>query len=148
MHNFVEEAYPFQQERRDRLKAAIERLTNLYAKCITRDDRQAAVRQLKVHQREHIAWERDTVWRQMINQERRGERVGQLGSHTERGEDAVLAVPTPMGRFKLTPKKISLIIAIITFVTLLNVQTVPGVEANNCFAILVFSTILWATEVC
>ena len=67
----------------------------------------------------------------MISQERRRERVGQLRCHTEQGEDVVLAVAASVGRFKLNLKQISLIIAIITFMTLINAQTVPGVGANT-----------------
>lgn len=150
MHNIVEQAYPFLQSSRDRLDDGISRLVVLYAKCVTRDDISAAKRQLKIHQREHIAWERDTVWRQMIGQERRGETDGQakaLGGHIEIEENAILAVGTPVGRFRLTKKHIALLVALIVFVTLLNVQVVEGAPANNCLAVLIFSTIMWATEV-
>ncbi|ELU40344.1 phosphate permease [Rhizoctonia solani AG-1 IA] len=83
MHNIVEKAAPFTQQCKDRLRNAISRTISLYAKCVTRGDISAALRQLRVHQREHIVWERDTVWRQMIGRERRGEgadgRVKALG---------------------------------------------------------------------
>lgn len=151
MHNVVEEAYPFKQETKDRLSGTINRLVTLYAKCITRDDLSAALRQLKVHQREHIAWERDTVWRLMISQDRHGDSDGHLralGGHIETEENAVVAVPTPVGRVRLTGKKIFLLVAIITFITLVNIRTFPTEEASRAFAVLVFSTILWATEVC
>ncbi|KAI5122725.1 hypothetical protein M0805_009810 [Coniferiporia weirii] len=149
MHNIVEEAYPFRQDTKDRLNGAVNNLVVLYAKCITREDTSAAVRQLKVHQREHIAWERDTVWRLMISQERHGERDGQvkaLGGHVREEESTAMAFSTPFGRLRLTAKKMFLAAAVAVFAVLLNVQTFPSVEANNCFAILVFSTILWATE--
>lgn len=110
-----------------------------------------ANRQLKMHQREHIAWERDTVWRQMIGKERRGENDGQLkaigATLVKEDESGLLDVSTPVGRFRLTKKKISLVVAVGLFITLLNVQTVEGEEANRCFAILMFSTVMWATEV-
>ena len=150
MHDVVEDAYPFRQTTRDRLNDAINRLVLLYAKCITRGDVQAAARQLRVFQREHIAWERDTVWRTMISQERRGEHDGQvkaLGGHAVEEESASLAVPTPIGKLRVTAKMLFLAIAVLVFAILLNVRTYPTTEANNCFAILVFSTILWATEV-
>jgi phosphate transporter len=40
------------------------------------------------------------------------------------------------------------IVSAVVFATLLNVQTVKGEEANRCFVVLVFATLLWATEVC
>ena len=149
MHNIVEEAYPFRQETKDRLREGINRLIALYAKCIVRDDTATAVRQLKIHQREHIAWERDTVWRQMINQERPGGRDGPqaLGGRADSEEASLLAVPTPVGKFRLKPRYMLLALAVVVFAVLLSTQTITEVAANNCFAILVFSTILWATEV-
>lgn len=150
MHDVVEDAYPFRQATKDRLNNAINHLVLLYAKCVTRDDVSIAARQLKVYQREHIAWERDTVWRTMISQERRGAHDGQmkaLGGHIEVEENAALAISTPVGRLRLTSKKGFLVAAFIVFAILLNVRVFSGTEANNCFAILVLSTILWATEV-
>ena len=124
---------------------------DLYARCVTKGDVTAARRQLKMHQREHIAWERDTVWRQMIGHARRGE--GEPGATRTLGgtlllepEKGLLDVETPAGRFKLTWKQIHLLIAVVVFVVLLNVNTISSVEANRCFAILIFATIMWATE--
>lgn len=54
MHNVVEKALPFTQTVKDRLNGAINRTINLYAKCVTRGDHSAAIRQLRVHQREHV----------------------------------------------------------------------------------------------
>lgn len=163
LHGPVENAYPFQTGTRDRLNDAIQRLTQLYAKCVTHNDHGAAQRQLKFHQREHIAWERDTVWRQMIGNARRGEQhalgsgiggagtavggpLGSLALPSEL-ETGLVQLPTPVGRFRLTRRKIYLLVAVIVFIILLNVRTLEAVEANNCFAILLFATILWATEV-
>ncbi|CAE7121172.1 unnamed protein product [Rhizoctonia solani] len=147
MHDIVEKAGPFIQPSKDRLTHAIDRTINLYAKCVTRGDHSAALRQLRVHQREHIVWERDTVWRQMIGKERRGEgadgRVKALGfgdvdSHAE-------PLLTIYG-LKLTKRKLVLVLAIALFVILLNVRIVEGKEANRCLALLLFATTLWATE--
>ena len=149
LHDVVEQAAPFQQASKDRLNTRIAMLIDLYARCVTRSDAIEARRQLKLHQREHIAWERDTVWRQMINQARRGEDMNNVllgGSLVLEPEKGILHVQTPVGRIKLTLKKLYLLLAVAVFIVLLNVQVVEGVEANKCFAILVFATILWATE--
>ncbi|QRW17947.1 transport protein [Rhizoctonia solani] len=147
MHNIVEKAAPFTQQCKDRLRNAISRTISLYAKCVTRGDISAALRQLRVHQREHIVWERDTVWRQMIGRERRGEgadgRVKALGlGHVDSQAEPLL---TAFG-LKLTKRKLVLLLAILLFVVLLNVHMVEGKEANRCLAILIFATVLWATE--
>lgn len=124
---------------------------DLYTRCVTRGDPTAARRQLKMVQREHIAWERDTVWRQMIGHARRGE--GEPGTVRTLGgtllvepEKGLLDVQTPAGHLKLTWRQIHLLIAITVFVVLLNVNTLASEEASRCLAVLVFATIMWATE--
>ena len=96
-----------------------------------------------------IVWERDTVWRQMIGKERRGESDGQVkalgGSIGHKGEP-LLIIRTPYGRFHINSKGVSLLAAGIVFTLLLNFPAVEGIEASRCFAILCFSTVLWATE--
>ncbi|KAH9918924.1 SPX domain-containing protein [Epithele typhae] len=149
LHDVVEQAKPFMQDSKDKLSTRISTLLDLYARCVTHGDEVEARRQLKLHQREHIAWERDTVWRQMINQARRGEELGQVplgGTLIAEPEKGLTHFRTPFGRVKLTSKKLCLVIAVVIFLVLLNVQIVDGVEANKCLAILVFATILWATE--
>lgn len=153
MHAVVEQAYPFTQASQADLADGIRRLTELCAKCVTHGDHTAAVRQLRIHQREHIAWERDTVWRQMIGKERRGEHDGRLKSvgvvvTADDASGTLLRIRTPIGHFHFTRKEAFFLVAVVIFSVLLNVQVVDGVEANSCFAILVFATVLWATEVC
>ena len=150
LHNVVEVSPPFTQTAKDRLNVNIDRLLDLYAKCVTHGDKIAARQQLRLHQRENIVWERDTVWRQMIGQQRRGEADTQdvLGATLVQGpEPTVVDIPTPVGRFKITKRSIFKVVAVAVFVLLLNVQVVEGGEANRCFAILALCTILWATEV-
>jgi phosphate transporter len=150
LHNVVEVSPPFTREAKDRLDVNINRLLDLYAKCVTHGDMTAARQQLRLHQRENIVWERDTVWRQMIGQQRRGEADTEdvLGATLVQGpESTVVVIPTPLGRFKITKRSIFRVVAVAVFVLLLNVQVVEGGEANRCFAILTLCTILWATEV-
>ncbi|KAI0667948.1 Sodium/sulfate symporter [Trametes maxima] len=151
LHGVVEQAVPFQQTTKDRLNGKISQLVELYSRCVTKGDTIEGRRQLKLHQREHIAWERDTVWRQMISQARRG--AGEDGGMMTMGGSLIveptrglLDIQTPIGRVKLTSKALYALVALVVFIVLLNVQVVDGVEANKCFAVLVFATILWATE--
>ncbi|KAG8906654.1 low-affinity phosphate transporter, partial [Tulasnella sp. 408] len=149
LHGKVELAYPFQNATKDRLSQVISDVIQLYARCVTRGSISAATKQLKIHQREQIVWERDTVWRQMIGRERRGESDGQvkaLGGTVDTKEEPLLAVPTPIGKFSITSKGVSLVAALLVFGLLLTFPMVEGEEANRCFAILCFSTVLWATE--
>ncbi|TFK34530.1 SPX domain-containing protein [Crucibulum laeve] len=146
LHEVVELAPPFTQASKDRLNDGISTLVSLYAKCVTRSDKVAAKTQLRLHQRESIAWERDTVWRQMIGRERRGEGDGILGT----GGATVIKEPeegiVKVGGFRVTKRMVWMAVAALVFVGLLNANTVDGEEANRCFAVLVFCTILWASE--
>jgi phosphate transporter len=145
MSNVVEKNAPFDSASRHALAEVQDRVLQLYAKCVTHGDVSVAKRHLKAHMREHIAWERDTVWRQMIANERRGEGSGG-GVPGPVKEEKELKIWTPIGPIGLGWKLIWVIVALTAFVILLNVNVVEGEPANRCFAILVFATILWATE--
>ncbi|KIP11029.1 hypothetical protein PHLGIDRAFT_114938 [Phlebiopsis gigantea 11061_1 CR5-6] len=151
LHDVVEQAVPFTQGAKDRLNHGVEALVQLYARCVTKGDAAMAKRQLRMNQREHIAWERDTVWRQMIGNARRGE--GEPGTVRTLGgtlllepEKGLVDVETPVGHLKFTRKHLCLIISVVTFIILLNVTVIDQPEANRCFAILIFATLMWATE--
>jgi hypothetical protein len=122
-------------------------LLQLYAKCVTHGDTAAAQRYLKLHLREHIAWERDTVWRQMIGRERRGEGGTPLGAPVDTTEEKAFEVRTRVGRFRFSRRSAWVVLSTLIFFILLNVQTIEEEEANRCFAVLVFVILLWATEV-
>lgn len=146
----MEQTVPFLPDSKDRLNGAVDRLIHLYTKCVARGNRNLAKQQLKLFQRENIAWERDTVWRQMIGRERRGEGVASnlLGATlVKEPQPGLFAIPTPFGRLFITRRFLYLVIALVVFAVLLNVEVVQGHEANRCFAVLVFCTVLWATEV-
>ncbi|KAH9070821.1 SPX-domain-containing protein [Lactarius deliciosus] len=146
LHDILEPTPPFDQASRTRIADAQSQLLQLYAKCVTFGDTAAAQRYLKLHLREHIAWERDTVWRQMIGRERRGENGTPLGVPVDTTVEKAFEVRTRVGRVRLSRRKAWVILSALVFALLLNVQTVEGEEANRCFAVLVFATLLWATE--
>lgn len=151
MQDVVEKAYPFLPATRAKLKEAIGQTVSLYAKCVTKNDISVANKQLRVHQREQIAWERDTVWRQMIDAERRGRAENDDDTDNE-GNQAIrpsthnFVFETPLGTIRFRKKKIFVLVGLAVFIFLLKYSVVSEVEANNCFAILVFATILWASE--
>ena len=150
LHEVVERSTPFTRASKDKLTEVLNLLTNLYTKCVAQGDRSFAVQQLRLHQRESIAWERDTVWRQMIGRERRGEgdTMDSVGAVLANPPDrAIISIPTPVGRFKITKKYVFRIFSVVVLVTLLNKTVLEEQEANRCLAILSFCTILWATEV-
>lgn len=99
-----------------------------------------------------MVWERDTIWRQMISQERRGEigdgDVKAIGdSPTKRMRPALFVIRTRFGNFRFTRRWLFFLIALSVLLWLLANPILDRVEPSNCFAILCFATILWATEV-
>lgn len=163
----VEKEYPFLVETRDALNEKIANTEEIYARVCTDGDVPAAKKELKLHLREHVVWERNTVWRDMIGIERKaqaaalGIRKALLGGKREAQgttdeESKELAISTPVGKIKLprwcptwlfSANMATLIISLAVFFTLLFTPTFKAVEQANCLAMLVFVSILWATEV-
>lgn len=155
MKTIVEKSPPFLPENKTRLQAQIERLTSLYARVVTRGDLEKASRQLKGYLREHVVWERNTVWREMVAMERTGGWKGAGGTQpqVQSGQDAGTKseIKTPVGRVVL-PSWINRsfvfgIVALAVFVGLLNTPWFERPEERNCLALLAFVTIMWAAEV-
>ena len=164
----VEKEHPFLVETREALNEKISNVQEIYARTWTDGDVIAAQKELKLHLREHVVWERNTVWRDMIGIERKAqaaalgirstllgrERTTQDGSDEETKE---IEVRTPVGKIKLprwcprwlfSASMATLLISIGVFFVLIVTPTFKSVEQSNCLAMLVFVSILWATEVC
>lgn len=163
----VDTAYPFKDETRKVVEENISKMEDAYAEVVTGGDEQLARKDLRSHLREHVVWERNTVWRELIGIERRGEaaRLGQslLGQGQNaapkrlQGDDdkapAFKQVNTPLGRLALpswlaSTSMLTLIISLVAFFLLLFLPIMERPEQQNCLAMLVFVSLLWATEVC
>ncbi|KAF9949116.1 low-affinity phosphate transporter [Mortierella alpina] len=148
MNQVVLQAYPFKQETTAKLQEQIDRVTSIYAKIFTNGDVEVAKRSLKMHLKEHMVWERNTIWRDMIGIERKSQAVGvRASSALAKGP---VVIKTPCGSFQL-PEFLSrdvfvMALCCIVFIVLLNVELFEQPEQQNCFAILVFASMLWATE--
>lgn len=161
MSKVVDATFPFETVTQERLAAALKTLIPLYADLATNGDQDMAVKQLNAHLREHVVWERNTVWREMIGLERRGWGGGAAGSSKRGATDIPIVQPqasesknefvTPVGRFALpawfTSQVVAGTFAAGLFVVLLNAKWFDRVEEQNCLALLAFVTIFWALEV-
>lgn len=163
---FVYPAYPFQQSTMDELAHKLERIESAYAQIGTKGDLAEAKRELRLHLREHVVWERNTVWREMIGIERKAQAanigVAQtlLGRDTTGGkvrrqgdemDSEMKEVATPIGRYRCPQWLISrafwtLLACIAIFVVLLLVPIMEVPEQQNCLAMVIFVSLLWATE--
>jgi len=167
LKKYVYPAYPFQQSTMDRLTQNLERLETAYAQLCTKKDIAEAKRELRLHLREHVTWERNTVWREMIGIERKAQaanigitqtllgRDSTGGKIRRQGDDAepeLKEVSTPIGKYRCPQWLISrtfwiLVACISVFVVLLVVPIMEKPEQQNCLAMVVFVSLLWATEV-
>jgi phosphate transporter len=164
----VKPAYPFQPSTMDRLSEHLNRVEQAYADVVTRGDLDVARRELRLHLREHVVWERNTVWREMIGIERkaqaanlgiRGTILGQENDgkrarlQGDNEDSAMKEVQTPVGRYSCPKFLLSstfwvLVMTIAVFAILLMVPIMEEPEQQNCLAMVVFVSLLWATEVC
>lgn len=165
MAKIVEPAYPFQDATIKGIEEHISKMEKAYTEIVTNGDEGAAKRDLRSHLREHVVWERNTVWRDLIGMERRAE-AASLGrallgrgdnkkSRLQGDDDATpetKEVVTPIGRFTcpvwlFSSAMFTLLGIIVVFFVLLFVPIMEKAEQQNCLAMLVFVSLLWATEV-
>ncbi|KAL4928594.1 putative plasma membrane phosphate transporter Pho87 [Aspergillus undulatus] len=163
----VSRAYPFLNETMEKVEGRIGQIEQLYADLTTTGDLDLAKRELRLHLREHVVWERNTVWREMIGIERKaqaanvGLRRTLLGGDADpttarrQGDEQAVStkeVRTPLGVFSAptwlcSANFATLVVVIVVFATLLSVRIMEKPEQQNCLAMLVFVSLLWATEV-
>lgn len=147
----LNEAYIFSHSTEEALEDRIDEVTGVFARAATDGDMHLATQQLRLNLREHVVWERNTVWRDMIGMERRAYAanasetvVGDKGA--EKGPDYVklgsFVLPTRL--FSMQSLKVLLILFI--FIALLAFPLLDSVEQSNCLAVVVFASLMWATE--
>ncbi|EED16754.1 plasma membrane phosphate transporter Pho87, putative [Talaromyces stipitatus ATCC 10500] len=166
MNGTVSPAYPFTDSTGNHVDENIRRIEHVYAEIVTRNDLSLARRELRLHLREHVVWERNTVWREMIGIERKAQAANMGIRRTLLGgdhdpstaqrqgdvESKGKEIETPLGRWYFPEwmcslSFFSLVGIIIVFAILLSVPIMEKPEQQNCLAMLVFVSLLWATEV-
>lgn len=161
-------AYPFRQSTMEHIDENIGKVEKMYADVVTKGHVATAKRELRLHLREHVVWERNTVWRDMIGIERKAQAANMGlrrtllgGDHDpenvrlqgdEPDETGMKELVTPVGRFTC-PRWVfssgffALIGIFAIFIVLLTVPIMKQREQQNCLALLVLVSLLWATEV-
>ena len=168
LRNNVTPAYPFKQETIGHIDENIQRTEKAYADVITKGDVNQAKRELRLHLREHVVWERNTVWREMIGIERKAQAANMglrrtlLGGDNDpskarlQGDEEIgmdtKEVVTPIGKYRcprwlFSSTFFTLMAIVIIFIILLVVPIMKKPEQQNCLALLIFVSLLWATEV-
>lgn len=166
MEQFVEPAYPFQAETMESVEENIHSMEKAYTEIVMNGDEEAAKKDLRSHLREHVVWERNTVWRDLIGMERRAEAASLGRALLGRGDGAIKTrlqgddddspetktIATPIGKFTcpvwlFSSAMFSLFFIIVLFFLVLFIPIMEKPEQQNCLAMLVFVSLLWATEV-
>ncbi|MCJ1438363.1 low-affinity phosphate transporter [Xylographa pallens] len=164
----VNTAYPFRSTTMQHLDENVVNIEKAYADIVTKGDIPAAKRELRLHLREHVVWERNTVWREMIGIERKAQAANMGLRRTLLGPDndpskaqlqgdepdemGTKELQTPLGRLScprwlFSSTFFTIILILIIFIVLLEVPIMKKQEQQNCLAMLVFVSLLWATEV-
>ncbi|OZJ03698.1 hypothetical protein BZG36_03498 [Bifiguratus adelaidae] len=138
--NQVLTTHPFKAATKEALAHAITEIEYMYVS-LTDMEPDLAVDELKTHLREHIVWERNTIWRDMIGQERKANAV------KRKKESKALNIPYvgPVSR-ETIQQVVTLAGCLAIFIGLLFAPWFDTVEQTYCFAILVLASLLWATE--
>ncbi|MCJ1465311.1 low-affinity phosphate transporter [Pseudocyphellaria aurata] len=164
----ISPAYPFRESTVGHLDENIGKVEKMYADIITKGDIATAKRELRLHLREHVVWERNTVWREMIGIERKAQAANMGLRRTLLGGDhhpsnarlqgdepdqmGMKELVTPVGRFScprwlFSSAFFTLIAIFAIFMVFLMVPMMKHQEQQNCLAMLIFVSLLWATEV-
>ena len=167
LEKVVEPSYPFQPSTMAKLDQHIQDTEKIYADIVTKGDMSLAKRELRLHLREHVVWERNTIWREMIGVERKSQAANlgvrqtllghasdanqgrRQGDHDEK--PATTELRTPVGKFRLPSWMLSstfatLVVILAIFLVLLLIPIMDRPEQQNCLAMLVLVSLLWATE--
>ncbi|KAI8343630.1 SPX domain-containing protein [Chlamydoabsidia padenii] len=142
LKKMVLDSRPFMPQTIQVLQQQIVRVEKLYADAFCQGDTNLALRQMKSHLRDQVTYDRNTVWRDMISQERK-----KLDAHVKD--------PLPPKKYSIGPIQLEasrlrqiafFLLSIVAFAVLLNVHIFEHQAENYCFALLIFAAVMWATE--
>jgi phosphate transporter len=145
--NSVLTSYPWSSATTSDLDNFLSRILFLYRRVATSGDEELAKEQLRSQLREKVVVDRETVWSQMVSGRRE---QGIFRSVNQEIEVPSFEAKSAFGRrwpAWLTAKTCILLLALGVLVAIVQIQPFERVEESNCLAMLIFCTILWATEV-
>lgn len=129
------------------LNDSIEKVVQVYAKVFFDNNQEKAASDLGHYLREFVVWERNTIWKEMVGQERRVTSAGLKRVEEPSAPKWSVKVPYTEIYVSVEKKVIPLAICLLVFFVLASVSIFDDVAKNRCFAVLVFSTMMWASEV-
>lgn len=140
-------SYIFSDQTQETLEGHIQLAVSLYSRLATNGNEREALQQLQLHLREHIVWERNTVWRDMIGMERQS--FGTKAVGPQEAENDVkwfrvgqIWIPSSL----ISPNAILLAFIALLVLSLLNFPVLDSTVQNHCLAVVIGASLLWATE--
>lgn len=133
---------PFSQDCLKDLDELLLQIQVKFSDLATSGDLQAGLKELQGHVHERVVFYRNTIWKDMVEMERKTESI-KIQEFEKEFKIFGIKIKIPVVHSKL----IYMILGILLFVTLLLVPTFDAPEQKYCFAILVFVSFLWALEV-
>ena len=149
LNDLPQRTYIFQDTTITKVEDNINSLIKLYALiCNHGNDLEAAKSELSIHLREHVIWERNTIWRDMIGLERKTYAANSKVSNPENtnSEKTTGNISSSFNISFKNPTVAKLIVIISITLALLNFSPFDDLQQKNCFALLICASLLWATE--
>ncbi|KAJ3262796.1 low-affinity phosphate transporter [Chytriomyces hyalinus] len=155
----VEATYTFRPEEAADLKVAIDRVVEIYARVACDNDLRAARADLESKCRQRITIERNTVWKDMVEQGGRTMSIVEARRKPDGEEDGFdedsfwrplsccfgcIQVWVP---WFITARLLLFLAFVALLVGLIQADIFESSEQQNCFAIFVFASGMWAFEV-
>lgn len=146
LSKLAERTYIFKSSTAKAVDDKLDALVRVYALiCNHGDDLEGAKSELSIHLREHVVWERNTVWRDMIGLERKSQ-AAQHSKGAGRSNEKSEASTSPLSLSFRSPTLLKFTLIVAVTVALLNFSPFDDIAQKNCFALLVCASLLWATE--
>lgn len=134
----VSEALNFKES--DSLKNLIDQAESLHARVLFQGRHNLAAAELRHYLKDEIIYERNSIWKDMIERERRTSTLLSLPKYEK-------APVKKAGIWKTFRQPILLSLSSILFIILLAVPIFKDRAIGNCFALFVYMSLLWAFEV-
>ncbi|KAI9505247.1 low-affinity phosphate transporter [Coemansia spiralis] len=146
MQETVNAAYAFTADAQTSLRERMESITYAFGLASGYSSIDDALRELKRCLREEVVWERNTVWRDMIANERM---VNAVGVQSPDLDNIPLEPISPLKPRRITNTQKQLLrisFCVLMFGIVWALPLFDGQEQQRCWAMLVFVSLLWATE--
>ncbi|KAJ2776970.1 low-affinity phosphate transporter [Coemansia interrupta] len=146
MDETVRVSYPFTSGAQTSLREHMESMAYAFGIVSGYGSIEESLRELKKCLREEVVWERNTVWRDMIANERMVNAVGVQSPDLEQVDGEPISTLKPR-RITNTQKQMMRIAACTAvFAIVWAIPLFDGVEQQRCWAMLIYVSLLWATE--